>query len=495
MKKLVRGAGILLSVTSLPSKYGIGTMGKEAYNFVDMLVDLRQKYWQVLPIGPSGFGDSPYQSLSAFAGNPYLIDLDGLVTDGLLTNAEIDRFDWGTEEEGIDYALLFRNRFHVLKIAYERFDKTSRDYLDFLEENSGWLEEYALFMALKSNFENREWQTWEPEIRECDPEACAHFEKLLHDEKEFWYFVQYEFFFQWAKLKDYANSRGVYIIGEIPFYVSQDSVDVWAHRELFEINGDGSMDYVAGWPADAYSKGGQKWGNPLYNWEAFEDTEYAWWYERIAMNVKLYDVIRINHFVGIVKNYAVDANAPDGTSGRWLKGPGKILTDVIEAAAGKTPIICEDFGTVVIPQVRKLMKKLNWPGMKVLLFAFDGDPSNPYLPHNYEGNHYVIYGTTHDSDTVVGYFKDKDDYRLAFLYEYLGIKKKDEIADAFIRLAYSSTAEVVILQMQDILKLGNEARMNHPSTVGQNWRWRLWHDAIPEERRDWLRTMAGIYSR
>lgn len=495
MKQLERGAGILLAISSLPSKYGIGSLGNEAYNFVNLLVDLRQKYWQVLPIGPSGFGDSPYQSFSAFAGNPYLIDLDGLVSEGLLTKEEIDSFNWGDAENEIDYALLFRNRFHVLKLAFAKFDRQSSDYISFVEENQGWLEEYCLFMSLKDYFENKEWQLWKEDIREFDTEAVLHYKKILKEDMAFWSFLQYEFFCQWDKLKAYANDRGIYIIGEIPLYVSQDSADVWAHRELFLIEGDGTMSEVAGCPPDAYSKKGQKWGNPLYNWEAFEDTEYAWWYERISMNVRLYDVIRINHFVGVVKNYAVGATDEDGSSGHWYKGPGRTLTDVIAAAAGDTTIICEDFGTVVVPQVRKLMNKLEWPGMKVLLFAFDGEPSNQYLPHNFETTNCVVYGTTHDSDTLVGYFKDKDDYQLAFLYEYLGIEKKDEIADAFIRLAYSSIANVVILQMQDILKLGNEARMNHPSTVGKNWRWRLLHDAIDEERRNWLRTLAGIYRR
>lgn len=495
MKKLDRGAGILLSITSLPSKYGIGTLGSEAYNFIDMLVDLRQKYWQVLPIGPSGFGDSPYQSFSAFAGNPYLIDLDDLVSDGLLSVDEINSFNWGNEETDIDYAVIFRNRFHILRTAFSRFDLNNEDYLAFKDENSGWLEEYALFMSLKNYFENRAWQNWKPDIREYAPEAVAYYSEKLKNDMDFWFFLQYKFFSQWDRLKAYANERGISIIGEIPFYVSQDSADVWAHRELFEINGDGSFDEVAGCPPDAYSKGGQKWGNPLYDWEAFEDTEYAWWYERIAMNVRLYDVIRINHFVGIVKDYAVSVDAQDGANGHWRKGPGKTLTDVIEAASEDVPIICEDFGMVVIPQVRKLQNKLEWPGMKVLLFAFDADPANPYLPHNFDTTDCVLYGTTHDSDTLVGYFYDKDDYQLAYLYEYLGIKKKEDIADAFIKLAYSSIANVVILQMQDVLKLGNEARMNHPSTVGQNWRWRLWHDAISEERRDWLRTLAGIYRR
>lgn len=494
MKSLERGAGILLAISSLPSKYGIGTLGTEAYNFVDMLVDLRQKYWQVLPIGPSGFGDSPYQSFSAFAGNPYLIDLDSLVDDGLLSTSDISEFDWGSEATEIDYSLLFTNRIKVLRRAFDKF-VPDEPFTDFVSDNRNWLSGYSLFMALKEHFDNKEWQAWDKDIREYEKGAVEKYTAELKDEVDFWKFVQYEFFRQWNKLKKYANDHGILIIGEIPLYVSQDSADVWSHRELFLIDKEGYMSEVAGCPPDAYSKGGQKWGNPLYDWDEMEKRDFQWWYDRIHKNVHLYDVIRINHFVGIVKYYAVKSEAKDGSSGHWYKGPGRLFTDVIEKAAGNTPIICEDFGTVVIPQVRKLMNKLAWPGMKVLLFAFDEDPTNPYLPHNFDDSNCVVYGTTHDSDTLVGYFKDKDDYRLAFLYEYLGIHRKEDIADAFIRLAYSSVANVVILQMQDILKLGNEARMNHPSTVGSNWRWRLWHDAISEDRRNWLRTLAGIYRR
>ena len=495
MKSLERGAGILLAISSLPSKYGIGTMGTEAYNFVDTLVDLRQKYWQVLPIGPSGFGDSPYQAFSAFAGNPYLIDLESLVRDKLLSLDEINAYDWGSEESEVDYALLFKSRFEVLYKAFSCFDQSSQEYVSFVKENEYWLSDYSLFMALKNCFDNNEWQSWDDDIRDHEPGSVSRYKEDLKDNIAFFNFIQYEFFLQWDKLKKYANDRGVKIIGEIPLYVSPDSADVWAHRDLFKINEDGFFDEVAGCPPDAYSKGGQKWGNPLYDWDEMAKDNYLWWYRRVLMNVRLYDVIRINHFVGIVKIYAVPETSQDGTVGKWYKGPGKALTDVIETAAKDTPVICEDFGTVVIPQVRKLMNKLGWPGMKVLLFAFNEDPSNPYLPHNFEDNNCVVYGTTHDSDTLVGHFKNIDDYKLAFLYEYLGVKKKEDIPNAFIRLAYSSIADVVILQMQDILMLGNEARMNHPSTIGTNWRWRLYHDAISEERRSFIRTLAGIYRR
>lgn len=495
MKELKRGAGILLSITSLPSRYGIGTLGIEAYHFVDMLVDLKQKYWQVLPLGPTGQGDSPYQSFSAFAGNPYMIDLDRLVSDRLITNEDINSYDWGSCEDSIDYSALFKNRSCILKKAFANFDSKGAKFTEFCSMHKHWLDDYSLYMTLKELNNYACWQDWTGKIREHTLEAVQEYEKKYAREIEFWKFVQYMFFCQWNSLKKYANERGIEIIGEVPFYVSEDSADVWAHRELFHINADGYLDVVAGCPPDALSSVGQRWGNPLYNWDYMEETGYAWWKDRIFMNASIYDIIRLNHFVGIVKYFEVPARDTGAVNGKWHKGPGKKLTDAIEQAAGDTIIIVEDFGTVVIPTVRKLMNKLHYAGMKVLLFAFDQDPKNPYLPHNYEDSNCVVYGTTHDSDTIKGYFEGKSDYQLAYLYEYLGIKSKEEISDAFIRLAYSSIANVVILQMQDVLQLGNEARMNHPGTASENWKWRLWHNAIPENRREWLRTTASIYRR
>lgn len=495
MKELKRGAGILLPVTSLPSKYGIGTLGTEAYHFVDLLVDLRQTYWQVLPVGPTGLGDSPYQSFSAFAGNPYMIDLEDLSTQGLLDISLINEYNFGSDEGRIDYAAIFHNRFKVLRLAFKNFDVNCEEFIDFCVEHEYWLTDYAIFMALKEKHEYDRWQNYEGGIREHRGEDIKEFLKENENDVLFWKFVQFEFFLQWDKLKKYANDRGISIIGEIPLYVSEDSADVWSHRSLFALNKNGYLEEVAGCPPDALSKDGQCWGNPLYDWDGMEAEDYRWWSERIKLNTLLYNVLRVNHFTGIVKYYTVPAGSANGVNGKWKKGPGKRLTDVIEKAAGETTIIAEDFGTVVIPSVKKLMNKLGWAGMKVLLFAFDQDPLNPYLPHNYENSNCVVYGTTHDSDTIMGYYKDKNDYQLAFLYEYMGIHKKEEIADAFIRLAYSSVANVVILQVQDILALGNEARVNHPSTVGDNWKWRLWHDAISEDRREWLRTLSSIYRR
>lgn len=493
-KAFTRGAGILLPVASLPSDYGIGTLGNAAYNFVDLLVDLRQKYWQVLPLGPTSFGDSPYQSFSAFAGNPYLIDLGLLIKEGLLSKEEITGYNWGGEQDDIDYATIFENRFQVLQKAFERFDQTEKEFKKFCEENEEWLSDYSFFMALKTFSENREWLQWEDGLRNREPDIMKKYEVMLADQIQFFKFCQYKFFSQWNKLKKYANARGIQIIGDIPLYVALDSADVWAHRDAFLLNKDGTPDVVAGCPPDAFSEDGQKWGNPIYDWDKMEKDDFSWWRRRMKSSAKLYDVIRIDHFIGIVRYYSIPAKDDTARGGKWNKGPGKKLTDAIEQAVGDAKIIAEDLG-IQVPGVKKLMAKTGWPGMKVLLFAFDGNTANEYLPHNFTDTNIVVYAGTHDNDTVVGYFRDKTEYELAFLYEYLGITSKEEIPDAVIRLAYSSIADVIIIQMQDILKLGNEARMNLPSTIGKNWRWRFKKDGLSEERRTWIRTLATIYRR
>lgn len=492
-KAFTRGAGILLPVTSLPSDYGIGTLGNAAYSFVDLLVDLKQKYWQVLPLGPTSFGDSPYQSVSAFAGNPYLIDLGMLVQEGLLSREEVKSYNWGGEEDDIDYTVIFENRFRVLRQAFEQFDQKDKEFKRFCEENEEWLSDYSFFMAVKTFSGNKEWLSWEPGLKNREPAIMKEYEIILKEQIVFWKFCQFEFFSQWSRLKKYANARGIQIIGDISLYAALDSADVWAHREEFQLKNDGTPEAVAGCPPDDFSAQGQVWGNPLYDWEKMEKNGFSWWKKRVQANAALYDVIRIDHFIGIVRYYSIPAgDARRG--GKWNKGPGKKLTDALEKAAGNSRIMAEDAGSQ-IPGVKKLIAKSGWPGIKVLLFAFDGNTANENLPHNYTDTNLVVYAGTHDNDTVVGFFRDKTEYELAFLYEYLGITSKEEIPDAIIRLAYSSIADVVIIQMQDIMKLGNEARMNMPSTVGKNWRWRFKKDGLTEERRTWLRTLAAIYRR
>ncbi|HKM35578.1 MAG TPA: 4-alpha-glucanotransferase [Lachnospiraceae bacterium] len=493
-KSFNRGAGILLPIASLPSEYGIGTLGNAAYHFIDLLVDLRQKYWQVLPIGPTSFGDSPYQSFSAFAGNPYLIDLNTLIEDGLLSREEVRSYNWGSEENDIDYATIFENRFEVLQKAFDRFDIDTKEFTYFCELNQEWLTDYSFFMAVKTFSGNKEWLQWEAGLRNRNLVTMMEYEVILGKQISFWKFCQFQFFTQWSRLKKYANNRGIQIIGDIPLYTALDSADVWANRDEFLLNEDGTPKVVAGCPPDAFSDQGQKWGNPIYDWERMEKGQFSWWKKRMKASAGLFDIIRVDHFIGVVRYYSIFSDSLDGRNGKWNKGPGKKLTDAIKEAVGENRVIAEDLG-VSIPGVKKLMAKTGWPGMKVLLFAFDGNTSNEHLPHNYTDTNIVLYAGTHDNDTVVGYFKDKTEYELAYLYEYLGISAKEEIPDAIIRLAYSSIADIVIIQMQDIIKLGNEARMNLPSTVGRNWRWRFKKDGLTEERRSWFRTLATIYRR
>lgn len=492
--RMARGAGILLAVTSLPSPYGIGTMGRDAFQFVDMLIDLRQKYWQVLPIGPTSFGDSPYQSFSAFAGNPYLIDLDLLIEEGLLRQAEVDSYNWGTHRDDVEYELIYENRFKILKSAFQRFDIEDEAFKRFCKANKEWLADYSLYMAIKNEMGGREWLAWEEGLRNRDEDTLNKYRELLKEEIDFWKFLQYKFFQQWKELRAYANRHGIKIIGDIPLYVALDSADVWANREQFKLDEGGRPIEVAGCPPDAFSDDGQRWGNPLYDWEKMEEDGYAWWQKRMEANGNLFDIIRIDHFIGVARYYSIPAGDQNARNGRWNRGPGKKLTDVIEKTLGKNRIIAEDLG-VAVPAVKKLLTKTGWPGMKILLFAFDGNTANEHLPHNYDDGNLVVYAGTHDNETVVGYFRDKTEYELAFLYEYLNIQKKEEIPDGIIRLAYASVADIVIMQMQDLLKLGNEARMNYPSTVGSNWKWRTLKNSLSEERRTWIRTMTLLYRR
>lgn len=494
VKPLTRGAGILLSISSLPSSYGIGTFGNAAFRFVDLLADLKQKYWQVLPMGPTSIGDSPFQSLSAFAGNPYFIDLDGLIAEGLLRKDEVASYNWGSNEADVDYRILYENRFSVLKMAYERFDKENVCYAEFCEQEKSWLEDYSFFMALKEFFGNKAWNQWDEALRDREETALEEYREILKEQIGFWKFCQYEFFSQWKALKRYANGRGIQIIGDMPFYIAYDSADVWAHRENFQLDKEGAMHRVAATPPDGFSASGQVWGNPLYDWGHMEQEEFSWWQKRMEQQAAMYDVIKLDHFNGIVKYYSMPVGRNDARYGKWQKGPGKKLTDVLAGTAGDRQIIAEDTGTVM-PAVRKLEQKNGWYGMKVMLFAFDGDAGNEHLPHNYTDTQIAVYAGTHDNDTIVGYYRDKTEYELAYLYSYLNVHTKEEIADAVIREVYSCIADVVILQMQDVLQLGSEARMNQPSTVGSNWKWRILNDALTEERRNWIRTLTSLYKR
>lgn len=494
---LKRGAGILMPISSLPAPYGIGTFGKSAYEFADSLKRARQSYWQVLPLGPTSYGDSPYQSFSAFAGNPYFIDLDALLEEELLTKEEIDACYWFDSEEEVKYDAVYYYRFPLLKKAYERSRHgETEEYRAFCAKNSHWLDDYALYMALKGHFGNKEWMKWEEPIRLRKPEAVKRYEELLREEIGYWKFLQFKFYEQWEQLKNYVNGLGISIIGDIPIYVAMDSADVWTHPELFQLDPDTLTPLrVAGVPPDAFSDDGQLWGNPLYDWDKIEETGFAWWKDRMRASARLYDVVRIDHFIGVVQYYSIPYGAEDGKTGEWKQGPGKKLTDAINEAAGDAKIIAEDLG-IFCPAVKELLRETGYPGMKIIEFAFSGDRFNEHLPHCYEPNS-VVYGGTHDNETLVGYFKPeaRQWWELQYIADYLGAAHHEEVPDKVFRAAYGSVASVAVFQMQDVLGLGNEARMNTPGTVGGNWKWRMKPGAFGERETGYLAFLVDTFGR
>lgn len=492
-KELTRGAGILMPVSSLPSKYGIGTLGKAAYDFVDDLVRAGQKYWQVLPIGPTSFGDSPYQSFSTYAGNPYFIDLDLLIEEGLLQRQEVETIRWYEKEDQVSYELLWEYRYSVLKAAFERSDhEKTKEYRDFMEREKDWISSYSLYMACKEHFGNREWLSWKKDIRDRKMEALISYQVMLEKEIRFWEFVQYKFWQQWDRLHAYANEKGIQIIGDIPIYVALDSADVWVHPEQFLLDENHEPTVVAGCPPDAFSDEGQKWGNPIYDWERMEREDFAWWKKRIRAAARCYDVIRIDHFIGIVRYYKIPVNE-SAKKGSFAWGPGLKLLKALDESIGEAKIIAEDLG-VLVPEVGEVLQKSGYPGMKVLEFAFDGKRENPYLPHNYPKN-CVVYGGTHDNDTLEGYYDMLSKENRAYAMAYCQVKRKKKLTDAIIRIGYASVANTVIFQMQDILKKNNNARMNYPSTIGTNWRWRMKSQEFTTKKQKRLAKLANIYGR
>lgn len=531
--KFERNAGILMPVSSLPSPYGIGTFGKDAYDFVTFVKECNHKYWQVLPLGPTTYGDSPYQSYSAFAGNPYFVDLDMLIEAGFLLKSEVISRDWGDgivpvnvseddavngrfgtyrngnigDERYVSYEKIYNNRFDILRIAYNRFKAACaeskktlakglplyKQFDNFVKDNVDWLEDYALFMALKSHFNNVSWGEWETDIKFRMPEAMSRYEEQLSDDIGYWKFIQFEFYLQWNALKQYANSNGIEIIGDIPIYMGYDSVDVWANQGEFQLDENLTPIKVAGVPPDAFSDAGQKWGNPLYDYDKMEANGFSWWRKRMAASAKLYDVIRIDHFIGIVKYYTIPADMPDARQGEYRQGPGQKLLDVINESIGDKKIIAEDLG-VEVPEVAKILKENGYPGMKVLEFAFGGDRKNPHLPYNYTQN-LVCYGGTHDNETLLGFFEDRGDWELGYAYDYLDTRDKGRMVDQVFRAAYSSVAVLTVFAVQDILKLGNWARMNLPSSMGNNWKWRMQKGQLGQHELECMRYLASVFDR
>lgn len=480
-----REAGVLLAISSLPSKYGIGCFSKSAYNFVDWLKEAGQTYWQILPVGPTSYGDSPYQSFSTFAGNPYFICLEDLIKEGVLTEEECDAVDFGEKEDDIDYEKLYKGRFPLLRKAYERSNISENpEYCKFVQENSWWLSDYALFMAVKNFFDGVEWTQWPEDIRLRYGYALDYYRKELYFEIEFQQYMQFKFFQQWYALKSYANSRGIRIVGDIPIYVAMDSADTWAHPELFQLDERNIPVAVAGCPPDGFSATGQLWGNPLYRWDYHRNTQYAWWVSRLWYCFNLYDVVRIDHFRGFDEYFSIPYGEDSAVNGHWEKGPGIELFRRVEQCLGWHPVIAEDLGYVT-DSVRRLVWETGFPGMKVLEFAFDSRDSgsaNDYLPHNYPEN-CVVYTGTHDNETVVGWLDSITEEEQKMARDYLcdHVAPKKELYKPFVALAMRSNARMCIIPIQDYLGCDNTCRMNKPSTVGTNWRWRVQEKELTEE--------------
>ena len=467
-----RKAGVLMHISSLPGKRGIGSMGKGAYEFVDFLAKAKLGLWQVLPLCPTSYGDSPYQSPSALAGNPYFIDLDILIEEGLLTPDEAPEYPIGD----IDYAAIYFERFATLKKAFNRFKKKiPGDYEAFKSENSFWLDDYALFMAIKEAHDMQAWETWEDEYRH----RTADMTKFALA-AEFHKFLQYEFFKQWTDLKAYANKKGIKIVGDMPIYVAYDSVEVWGNPKQFLLNDDLSRKVVAGVPPDYFSADGQLWGNPIYDWEYMKSTGYEWWVMRMKMALKLYDIVRIDHFRAFADYYVIPADRTDAKVGEWKEGPGMPFFDIINARLGNPPIIAEDLGELH-DCVKELVKKTGFPGMKIMQFAFDGNPYNDFFYTNYKPN-CVAYPGTHDNDTTVGWYEASTEKEKDLIHRTLGYYG-DDVPGEIIKQLFFSAANTVVIPMQDFLALPTSARMNIPSTLGGNWAWRsepVWWEKADE---------------
>lgn len=470
----MRASGVLLPISSIPSRFGIGCFSKEAYTFIDKLAEAGQKYWQVLPLGPTGYGDSPYQPFSTFAGNPYFIDLEHLIQKGWLTEEDVADINFGTDPRYVDYGKVYESHFPLLRKAYERSNISSDiGFRTFCAENAAWLEDYALFMAVKNYYGGKCWNEWDDDIRLRKPEAIQKYRQMLNDDVMYWQFQQYMFSEHWMLLKKYAESKDIKIIGDIPIYVAFDSVDTWANPQLFLFDDNNSPLAVAGCPPDAFTADGQLWGNPLYNWPYHKEMGYGWWIRRMDHCRKMFDIVRIDHFRGFDEFYAVPYGEKTAVNGRWMKGPGNELFDTLKNWFGELNIIAEDLGFLT-QSVREMVKATGFPGMKVLEFAFSPGVESDYLPHTYEKN-CVVYTGTHDNNTLAGWYKELSEEEKQMTIDYLGNEnsKPEDIPMDFIRLAMSSVADLCIIPMQDYLGLDEHCRMNFPSSIGSNWQWRL----------------------
>jgi 4-alpha-glucanotransferase len=489
-----RSSGILMHISSLPSEYGIGDFGKEAYRFVDFLVKAKQRNWQILPLGITGYGDSPYQSFSAFAGNPYFIDLNEFLDRGFLDRQDLQDAYFGSDHHKVDYATLYINKMSILKKAFSNsYDYLREELQTFYREQEDWLREFALFMSIKAYYKNQSWSNWNEEHKQFDSEEVRRFEADNERDIFFWVFTQYYFLNQWMRLKQYANDKGIDIIGDLPIYVAEDSADVWANSELFNLDETKTPVTVAGCPPDAFSATGQLWGNPIYDWESMENNQYNWWIKRIKFSFKLYDSMRIDHFRGFESYWEIKNGAENAINGQWIKGPGMKLFNRIKEVLGDLDIIAEDLGFLT-EEVYQLIKDSGFPGMKVLQFAFDPREVSDYLPHNYSQNS-VVYTGTHDNETSVGWFDSIPKEDFLYTVRYMKLNYDEGLHWGFIRGAWSSVSNLAVAPMQDFLGLDNSARMNKPSTIGDNWTWRMDKNALTDELAKKISDLTELYKR
>lgn len=497
---MAREAGILMPITSLPSPYGIGTIGKDARRFADFLESANQQIWQILPVGPTSYGDSPYQSFSIYAGNPYLIDLDMLIDEGLLTKKQVKQFEWGEEHPGkVDYAKIYQARFAVLHLAYETFkekasEEAKKAFTVYKRQNAYWIKDYALYMAVKGSFGNKSWTEWpDQDIKFRGTAAIAKYTRKYRDEIDFYKFIQFKFKEQWDSFKEYVNSKKIKILGDMPIYVAMDSADTWAHPEVFWLDEFRNPVCVAGCPPDYFSETGQLWGNPIYNWDYLRETGYQWWIDRISAASQLFDITRIDHFRAFDTYYAIPFGAENAVCGEWKQGPGMDFFNKVREALGDIPIVAEDLGDL-FDSVKELLRETGYPGMRVLEFAWADDDTNSYLPHNYIENT-VVYTGTHDNDTVLGWYDTATEKEIGYCNYYMGITPEDEVNWKFIEEVYKSRANLCVVQMQDVLGLSSEARINIPSTLGDNWSWRMTNEQITKEIINRLYNLSIQYGR
>ncbi|MDE7281549.1 MAG: 4-alpha-glucanotransferase [Ruminiclostridium sp.] len=489
----MRSCGILMHITSLPSPYGIGTFGNEAERFADWLKSAGQSYWQVLPLGPTGYGDSPYQSFSAFAGNPLLIDLDDLVQQGLITRESCTAADYGADPSFVDFEKVTRTKMALLNEAFKHFNEDV-GYLSFIKDEAMWLEDYALFMSIKEANDNRPFWEWDKKLCNREPDAMEKAAEQFVERVGFWKFLQYIFYTQLTKLRRYCNRNGIKLIGDMPFYVARDSADVWAHPDIFQLQSPGVPSAVAGVPPDYFSATGQLWGNPLYDWHAMKKENYVWWIERLRKSLEMYDVLRIDHFRAFDTYCSIPAADTTAVNGKWMQGPGMDFWNEVKKQLGEPNIIAEDLGEV-FDSVKQLLAETGFPGMRVMQFGFNPkNEDNDHLPHNYVPNS-VAYTGTHDNDTFMGWAKENKS-AAAVAKKYCRAKCFfAPLNKAVIKTLYGSPSELAVVPMQDVIGLDSKARMNTPSVLGGNWKWRVLHKQITSKAAEWLCDMAKTYCR